>query len=635
MKKILLTTILLLNLIPVKAQVLTVIDSLNRVLPTLQNSKERSVVYNELVGQWAEANFDSAYRYAKLMLIDARQFNDQTYQIKAFLALGVTHDYHNHLDSAKYYYGQAKWLSRQVNDIENEARADFNIATLEYAAGNYLTAIEVYRRTEQLFRKLKNERVLSRIYNNLGQVYLRSEQFASAIEAFDQSIELKKKLKDVKGELNTLTNLSIAYQKIGNFSEAFRVSKSTIALAYQLGDSLAYRNEFINLGKIFKEQKQYDSAFFYWHNAENLMRKDDPAPILGGLWINFADVYLIKKDFARALQYLQLASANYEIDPVLKLEYLQLQTRYYSGIGQFQTAFEYQQQVIEESKRQTGENVLKKLKEYETLFETEKKERQIVALEAEKRESELVLSQRARQRNVFIGAALILLLASTLIFYQYKQKQKANSSLSKALADREVLLKEIHHRVKNNLQIISSLLNLQAKSVKDQSAIDAVTESRNRVKSMSMIHEQLYQKDTLAGIRMPDYVLQLCTSLMNSYGVDRDRIELQLEVEELMLDVDTAIPMGLILNELVSNALKYAFPERREGHIRVSLKTAASTLSLTITDNGVGIQESKLFTSGFGLNLVTILSEKLQAEVSTTNSSGVATELLIKKYKVV
>lgn len=615
-------------------QVQSTIDSLTRRLSTTTDTKIRAALYNGLVSEWAEANFDSSYKYANQMLIEASQLNDVSFQIKALLALGVTHDYHNAIDSAKYYYSQARLVSLRNNDDESAARADFNLATLEYAAGNYLSAIEVYRRTEQLFRKLNNERALSRIYNNLGQVFLRSEQYELAVDYFKQSISLKEKLNDAKGKMNSLTNLAVAHQKNRNYQEAKKVSMATLLLAKNLRDSLAYRNELSNLGEVYHHLSKPDSALICWTEAEALIRVNDPAGLTGNLWANLAGFYLQRNDYPIAKQYIEKTKKVFAVDPDLKLRYLKLQSDYFSKINQFEKAFQFQQELMNETDKQTSEKVLKKLKEYEVLFDTEKKERQISSLELEKKEDALTFQQQKFQRNISFGAAIALLVIAGLILWQYKQKQKINSKLSLALADREILLKEIHHRVKNNLQVISSLLNLQSKSVKDKSAQDAVIEGRNRVKSMSMIHEHLYQKNNLTGIAMQEYVQELCDSLMRSYGIDSERVQTSINMSGLNLDVDTAIPMGLILNELVTNSMKYAFPGDEKGVIQILLKEQNEKLFFHVSDNGIG-KSAAQDGHGFGTELVSLLAEKLKATLSNQGHEGTATELVIAKYKIV
>lgn len=202
--------------------------------------------------------------------------------------------------------------------------------------------------------------------------------------------------------------------------------------------------------------------------------------------------------------------------------------------------------------------------------------------------------------------------------------RRRSEKIKASLEEKEVLLREIHHRVKNNMQIISSLLNLQSYYIKDKKYVDMLKESQDRIKSMALIHEKLYQSESLANIKSSDYIAALVNSLFQSYEVTTQRIAVKLEIEDMSLDIDTAIPCGLIINELVSNSLKHAFPDR-EGEIMIVFRSIDDTKELTVSDNGVGIPEDVDFktTESLGLHLVTILAEdQLDGEITLDRSKG-------------
>ena len=188
----------------------------------------------------------------------------------------------------------------------------------------------------------------------------------------------------------------------------------------------------------------------------------------------------------------------------------------------------------------------------------------------------------------------------------------------------EVLLQEIHHRVKNNLQIISSLLDLQSQNIRNKKTVEMFSDSRSRVKSMALIHEKLYQSRDLEKIDFAEYIKSLANSLLNSYRVSAEGVELNIRLDKVLLDIDTAIPCGLIMNELVSNCLKHAFREEKKGKISIVLIEDNGNVSLTISDNGIGFpEELDLNTAGtLGLQLVSTLVTQLSGSIELDRSGG-------------
>ncbi len=204
------------------------------------------------------------------------------------------------------------------------------------------------------------------------------------------------------------------------------------------------------------------------------------------------------------------------------------------------------------------------------------------------------------------------------------ERKISEEKLKETLSEREMLLKEVHHRVKNNLQVISSILNLQSSYVKDQYTLSMLKECRDRIKSMSFIHESLYQTKNFSHVDFGDYLKSLCSNLLYSYSVS-GRVTLNYDIDNIFLTLDTAIPTGLIVNELVSNSLKYAFPDNQKGNIFVSLKrTKKGHNILTVEDDGVGMPANLNYkeTDSLGLQLVVTLSDQIDGELILKKRKG-------------
>ncbi|MFQ5685336.1 MAG: sensor histidine kinase, partial [Candidatus Scalindua sp.] len=249
--------------------------------------------------------------------------------------------------------------------------------------------------------------------------------------------------------------------------------------------------------------------------------------------------------------------------------------------------------------------------------------------------------------------------------------EKESAKTESSLKEKEMLLREIHHRVKNNLQVISSLLSLQSRYRKDEQAIEMAKESQNRIKAMALIHEKLYRSKDFANVEFNDYIKNLVNDLFLSYKVSPSSISLKMNIENISLGIDTAIPTGLIVNELVSNSLKYAFPEGKDGEIRISLHKIADfglqdadlkseirnpkslaqsarrpsasaeiapkqaeIYELVVSDNGVGLPESLDIkkAESLGLRMITNLTERsLHGKVNISKSNGTEFHIIFKE----
>ena len=239
-------------------------------------------------------------------------------------------------------------------------------------------------------------------------------------------------------------------------------------------------------------------------------------------------------------------------------------------------------------------------------------------MESEIRSLNAVLEQRVKDRTEALSKA------NEALEEENAQRQEAEKKLQASYDEKVMLLKEIHHRVKNNLQIIASLLNLQSRYIKDESTLAAIRESQNRIKAMALVHEKLYRAEDIAHISLQDYIRFLGTGLFQFYDAKSRGIQFTLEIHDVNVDIDAAIPLGLILNELISNSLKYAFPEGRKGEIAISVKREDHTMTILFRDTGIGIPADLDWrnTRSLGLRLVNTLVEQMNGTVELDRSAG-------------
>jgi two-component sensor histidine kinase len=214
-------------------------------------------------------------------------------------------------------------------------------------------------------------------------------------------------------------------------------------------------------------------------------------------------------------------------------------------------------------------------------------------------------------------------------FQDITSRVQAEDALKASLAEKEVLLKEIHHRVKNNLQIISSLLSLQAGYSQDPHLQAMFEDSQHRIQSMALIHEHLYQASNISRIDFGSYVQSLVTQLLESYRHLCPQVALSTEMAEVHLEIDQAIPCGLLVNELVTNSLKHAFPHGRSGDIHIALRADAGQVTLVVQDTGVGLPEGVDLRAAesLGLQLVGALTDQLGGTMTLERQGGTSFRL--------
>ncbi len=209
------------------------------------------------------------------------------------------------------------------------------------------------------------------------------------------------------------------------------------------------------------------------------------------------------------------------------------------------------------------------------------------------------------------------------------ERKNSEMLIKKSLEEKNLLIKEIHHRVKNNLMVISGLLNLQSRYIHDKNDLEFFKESQSRAKSMALIHERLYQSDNFKSIDFGEYIVKLSNDLFHTYNCDASHVNFDIEVENIMVDVDTAIPLGLIVNELLSNSLKHGFPDARSGDIKIKFHRYHDKLQLIVKDDGIGLSGKIDYknTDSLGLQLVNLLTGQIDGELEVNMNGG--TEFII------
>jgi len=462
-------------------------------------------------------------------------------------------------------------------------------------------------------------------YTRKGIILMNVRKYDDSFTAYNMALEGKTKetrLFWYKAFLNkvllynTLRRSEEALALLEETGKAFPPASLFEEMHFNLMTGLAYDN-----------QKSYDQAEVYYERFLAQAERFPPAFInvefpQALLFISryYADVKNIKK----ARELLELAKPMLFSNAIGKTQYYETASKIDRMDHKYKDAIDNLMLMLTFYDSTSNIEQRKKFEELTVQYETEKKDKDIQLLKQESELQQAKLDQSQFMRNITIAGAALLLFIAGLLYYLYVTKQKSNKQLTHLLDEKEWLLKEIHHRVKNNLQTVLSLLESQSRQLTNE-AFDALQESQNRVFAMSLIHKKLYQSLDVSSINMEDYLRDLIQHLRDSFG-SSGNILFSLEFDQIELDVSQAVPVGLIVNEAITNSIKYAFPKKQPGNeITISLKKVSTNkVVLFITDNGVGITNAKESTQSLGLKLMRGLTEDIEGTFSIESNHGVA-----------
>ncbi|SFW86497.1 Two-component sensor histidine kinase, contains HisKA and HATPase domains [Chitinophaga sancti] len=483
--------------------------------------------------------------------------------------------------------------------------------------------------------------IMSPIYNRLGMIYFSIEDYPPAIEYFNRGLRIAYLNHDTMSIQTIQMNIAYIYRKTGRFELALDSIRAAEKLSLHADDddSAEVASRYLY---IYLEKKDYAKAALYYKRLADIYNRHPNSPSAGQFTRLALASYLQRTGHLKeSMPYLITAEqeAKNREEPISRMVQLyQLFYRADSAMGNIQAELGHFKQYKILGDSFTNIQKSRQLASLQLQFETSKKDQDIQLLTQKSALQEASLQKEKIFRNVIFGGVCTLLMILVLTYNRSRLKQRSNLQLQqkqeeindqnellrKLLVEKEWLLKEIHHRVKNNLQIVISLLNSQSIYLDNQDAIDAIRDSQHRMHAMSLIHQKLYQTDNLATIDMSWYIKELVAYMRESFPTETT-ITFQLQIAPLELDVAQAVPLGLILNEAVNNAIKYAFKGRQQGIISISLITLDDThRELCIFDNGNGLPQQLNMeeTTTLGMSLMRGLSEQLDGTFEVKSRQG-------------
>lgn len=622
-----------LNFVFAKAQNNVLINKLEQQLKTANYDSTKIRLMNALSWEWSEYDFKKAEDYARTSLQLSIQNNDKRAQMKSYNRLANALDYAARYDSVLIYYRKSLDICKELNDKDEEGAILNNIGASYYYQGKFNEALSNYVQAAAIREQIGDTTGYANCLNNIGIVYRNTGDFKNAVYTYRKSIAIKKTMNDTKGICNGYINLVVAFHELDEYDSAFAYADKALALTKQINEQSYLATVLAIKAPLYRDLKQYDKAISLQKEALRLTEQSDNLHERVRMISVLADIYELNKDYKNALEQHQkaLEIAQPMQQNQVMLRSLSSMADIYAKQRNFEKAFVYQQQYLnlKDTVAQTENN--EHLNELKTKFETELKDKEIKQTQAEQQLTLLQLDEKDRDLKFSIGLVVLSLLLAGVLFFFFLQKNKANQKIEEqrqkievALSEKEALLREIHHRVKNNLQVISGLLELQDARNDNPDTKKLVDEAQNRIKSMSITHEMLYQTSDLAAINVEEYVSRLVQSVESSFA-SQVHVKKEFQLSGVYFNIDTIIPLGLILNELLTNSYKYAFFSGRDNQLALSIQRKGASWEMIYGDNGNGLP-AEITNIGsqksFGLRLINMLVRQLKGKTEYWFNNG-------------
>jgi len=603
-----------------------------------QNDSIKGETYYRLLSKQLGRDFDQAKLYLDSMQSLTGYQAIERGRLKTLLAEGKLLRRMKEPGKAVKVMTEAIGLARTSRNHRLQHLIYYEYGNVNLNLGDYPKATEAFLMARKYAATSKDTSGLAGSYNGLGIVQRRMKDLDGAFEYYSKALPLYRSINNTNGTSTVLLNLAIIEKQRNNFESALDLYAESLSHAEKIDppDEGLFGYVYGNMSSLHNSMKNYQEAIDYGKKALEIRKKIGAKFEVANSYLGLAVNHVEIDQLSAARQYLQESenltdSTNWS--DLANIYNLKAKIEHKSANDHKAYTYLQKANIYRDSVYTLGNK--KQIDELNAKFESELKEDNIARLELQ----DQLNTTKINQKNLMIYGLLASMLLVTLLGAQIHRRNKKikaqNILISTALSEKETLLKEIHHRVKNNLQIISSLLGIQSRSVENPQAKEALEEGRSRVRSMSLIHQNLYSKNNLTGIEMDQYLNKLARDLLRNYKISTGSISLKTEAHDLKLDVETVIPIGLIVNELVTNALKYAFPDDRDGHILIDLDEKEDRLVLSVSDNGVGLDQARLEGSSdsFGQKLIQAFRSKLAAELDIDGSDGTSVTLTIKNYK--
>ncbi len=603
------------------------IDSLEHKIKETQNVEERFDLYIHLINNLQDnGELDEAYR---VLLQVGREFDLEkniAFKIRWFDARGVIYRNQAHYTSA--IMSLQKGVEMAEKRKESHLLPDLynHLGVVYRRVDQYEKALEFHIKALEASREQEDETNVSKALNSIGNVNFYLNKYDEALQYFNEAIAIERKRGSQKGIAINLNNIGEIYQKQEMYDEAIELFIESKAINEKINNQYGIEVCCLSLGNTYKAMERYNEALSYYSQALQIGTADRRLAIETN--INVGELYSLMGLEDKAQEHLNLAlqaAIKKQLMTLVQLSYEKL-FEHYIRTGNTDKALESHTRSHRYHDSLQESNSHRDIELMQAQFDTERKESHIQILKQEKE----------RQYLTFVSIGITVLALALVIVIVFstktiKTKRKNNQELRQSLQEKELLISEIHHRVKNNLALISGLVQLQSINIEDGNTQKALDDLQHRIKAISLVYDSLYQSDTLAHCDMGELLRSLVRSIQNIHDEEED-VTIQLDLEQVILEPNSAIPLAIIFNELITNAFLHSLQDFAEGNLWVQMKREGEEIIGIVANNGKKLPENfNLETEkSLGLMLVKIYTQQLKGSIQISEISGYNTAFIVR-----
>jgi two-component system, sensor histidine kinase PdtaS len=622
------------------------------VLSQIKTQKQEIDALLDKADTFSFTNIDSSLLFVNQCVTLAKQPVNQELLFKSLRSKGIILEDNNRLSEAIVAYQEALNIAETYLDEKSKIAIYNDWAIIHKKISQYKITQEYHSKSIQLAEKIGNWEMVETGYHGLGTMYSMLSNFPTAIYNYKKSIEAAERAGNKEGVILSLTNISNVYLKAKNYDLAHQTIEKAYNLAEKLGNSMRSAAVLKVFANIEMELGHYDIALQKYQVAQSIFEQNEKKARTAEVLLLIGDLFFKQKKYTESKVYFEKCKTYLTyFQPYTSAEFynkyakLQLKKgRKDSAIISFNTALTFSDtlrfkeiacenhqllaKIYQEDKKYelafqhlseanyltqllNKDNSLRDISEAELRFELQKQELEIKSQQKELQQSNFV--------KWFFGLGFLSL--ATMLWFAFRQLK----AKQKAIQFAQTLLKELHHRVKNNLQNIISITRLQSRNVKDASALAIITDNQSRLEAISALHQQFYQNEDINKVNFDLFLEELFKNILFKNDIYGKEIKQYVEVDNEAVSIDNSLPIALIINELVSNSIKYAFEKTELPQININIKNQR----LHYSDNGKCYPEAfeKKDNKSFGVQLISALASQLDAKYRFYNQDGANFEM--------